>query len=169
MPDQVFYLISAVLFGLVIGAIIMYFASGSKNKSDKTIVNLKQELKTYQHNVAEHFEQTAELIDDLTNSYKKVFDHLSTSARKLMTPEQIEKQIEQRKGNKIVLQYLADKTDDADTSLQAEETVNYSSDILETQSYSKTEASIEDNPEQQLDTDAELEKQVEMRQKNIYH
>ncbi|MFK8013459.1 MAG: YhcB family protein, partial [Marinicellaceae bacterium] len=108
MSDQIFYYLSAILLGLVIGALIMYFANGSTKDSDKTIAKLEKELEDYQHDVAEHFEQTADLVDDMTKSYKKVFDHLGKSARLLMTEEQIQKQLELRKGNKVTLEYLTE-------------------------------------------------------------
>jgi len=87
MPDQIFYLISAVLLGLVLGALFMYFVSGANKDSDQTIKVLEKKLNTYQKDVSNHFEETANLVDELTNSYKKVFDHLGKSACKLMTDE----------------------------------------------------------------------------------
>jgi len=106
MSDQLFYLFSAVLLGLVIGALIMYFSSDSNKDSEKTIAELEKKLNRYQGDVAEHFEQTANLVDDLTHSYKKVFDHMGKSARLLMTEEQIADQIEKRKGHKVTLEFL---------------------------------------------------------------
>jgi uncharacterized membrane-anchored protein YhcB (DUF1043 family) len=121
MTDQIFYLFSAVLLGLVIGALIMYFVSGSNKNSDKSIKAVEEKLNNYQQDVAEHFEQTADLVDELTQSYKKVFDHLGKSARVLMTDEQIQVQIEKRKGNKVTLEFLPEEADLADSQeLEAE-------------------------------------------------
>ena len=105
MSDQVFYLFSAVLLGLVIGAMLMYFASSKGASSTKTI-ELEEKLNDYQQNVVEHFEKTADLVDELTQSYKKVFDHLGESAKELMTEEQLQLQIEKRKGRKVTLEFL---------------------------------------------------------------
>jgi len=110
MSDQLFYLFSAVLLGLVIGALIMYFSSGDDKGSKETIAELEEKLNRYQKDVAEHFEETANLVDDMTQSYKKVFDHMGKSARLLMTEEQIAEQIEKRKGNKVTLEFLTDET-----------------------------------------------------------
>jgi uncharacterized membrane-anchored protein YhcB (DUF1043 family) len=109
MSDQLFYLFSAVLLGLVIGALIMYFSSGEDKSSKETIAELEKKLNSYQNDVAEHFEETANLVDDMTQSYKKVFDHMGKSARLLMTEEQIAEQIEKRKGNKVTLEFLTDE------------------------------------------------------------
>ena len=108
MTDQIFYLFSAVLLGLVIGALIMYFVSGSNKDAKEEIAKVEDKLNSYQKNVSQHFEQTADLVDDLTQSYKKVFDHLGKSARELMTDEQIQLQIEKRRGNKVTLEFLTD-------------------------------------------------------------
>ncbi len=105
MSDQVFYLFSAVLLGLVIGALIMYFASGKNSNSAKT-AELEKKLKIYQEDVVQHFEKTADLVDDLTESYKKVFDHLGSSAKELMTDEQLQLQMEKRQGKKVTLEFL---------------------------------------------------------------
>ncbi len=111
MSDQVFYLFSAVLLGLVIGAMLMYFASSKGSNSTKTI-ELEEKLNDYQQNVVEHFEKTADLVDELTQSYKKVFDHLGESAKELMTEEQLQLQIEKRKGSKVTLEFLPNDIED---------------------------------------------------------
>ncbi len=109
MDNQVFYILSAVLLGLVIGALIMYFASNNKNDASE-VQKVEQKLNTYQKDVEQHFEKTADLVDDLTQSYKKVFDHLSQSAKLLLTEEQVQEQIEKRKDKRITLGFLADET-----------------------------------------------------------
>lgn len=126
MTDQIFYIFSAVLLGLVIGALLMYFASGSNKDSKKSVAKMEKKLDRYQKDVSEHFEQTADLVDELTQSYKKVFDHLGKSAKHLMTDEQIQHQIEKRKGNKVTLEFLTDDNNANETvnkDLEAEETI----------------------------------------------
>ena len=196
MPDQLFYLFSAVLLGLVIGALIMYFSSGDDKSSKETIAKLEKKLNRYQNDVAEHFEETANLVDDMTQSYKKVFDHMGKSARLLMTEEQIAEQIEKRKGNKVTLEFLTDEaefvtesdhanlenhddeldiTDSAkDNDVEDIEDVN---DIDATEVVEASEeldsSDIEDSilEEVKLTDEAELvdlEQEVEIREKNIY-
>jgi uncharacterized membrane-anchored protein YhcB (DUF1043 family) len=201
MSDQLFYLFSALLLGLVIGALIMYFVAGSSKGSQQTISNLEKELESYKQDVAEHFEQTADLVDDMTKSYKKVFDHLGQSAKKLMTEEQYQKQLELRKGNQVTLGYLSEDVDnkteviekdeilpesdtDEDTSqyINKSETTdleienNESEDKLEdsdkdTESktdYQNDEKSDVDTDDSKNSEEADLEKEVELREKNIY-
>ncbi len=119
MTDQLFYLISACLFGLVLGALIMYFASAKSRKSNKSISEVENKLSSYQQDVVQHFEQTADLVDELTNSYKKVFDHLGKSARELLTEEQVEEQIIKRKDNHVVLGFLTEEKKENNKNLDA--------------------------------------------------
>lgn len=110
MSDPLFYILSAALLGIVVGALIMYFVTSGNKDSDKSIAKAEEKLNNYQEDVVQHFEQTADLVDDLTQSYKKVFDHLNQSARNLMTEEQLKLQIEKRKGQKITLEFLSEES-----------------------------------------------------------
>lgn len=193
MPDQLFYLFSAVLLGLVIGALIMYFSSGNDESSKETIAKLEKKLNRYQNDVAEHFEETANLVDDMTQSYKKVFDHMGKSARLLMTEEQIAEQIEKRKGNKVTLEFLTDEAEsiaetDHDTLNSYDEElestdstkINEIEDVIDVDKTEVVEVSNEidssviEDPvveEVKLTDEAELvdlEQEVEIREKNIY-
>ncbi len=212
MSDQYFYIFSAVLLGLVIGALIMYFATGSNKDSEQTIAKLEKELENYQKDVAEHFEETADLVDGMTQSYKKVFDHLGKSARKLMTEDQIQEQLEQRKGNKVTLEYLTEEkeskqkhsetksetiavaddlveetVDDSDQELVEESNeesvvskavtkeMPVLSDVEEAGSDLEIEEThtdelqlVEGSSQNDSETETDLEKEVELREKNIY-
>ena len=106
MSDQLFYLFSATLFGIVIGAFAMYYFSHKNGSSSKSVEEIEEKLNNYQQDVVNHFEKTADLVEDLTQSYKKVFDHLGSSAKDLMTEKQLQFQIEKRKGNKVTLEFL---------------------------------------------------------------
>jgi uncharacterized membrane-anchored protein YhcB (DUF1043 family) len=193
MPDQLFYLFSAVLLGLVIGALLMYFSSADDKKSKKTISELENKLNRYQNDVAEHFEETANLVDDMTQSYKKVFDHMGKSARLLMTKEQIAEQIEKRKGNKVTLEFLTDdsnqETDNTELDSQKNELdITKSADEIEVVDddnevvkddngfdndnevvLPKTEDSLVEDVKSSDESELiDLEQEVEIREKNIY-
>lgn len=43
-------------------------------------------LQGYQRDVAEHFAQTSQLVNNLTNAYRDVHEHLASGALKLATP-----------------------------------------------------------------------------------
>ncbi len=111
MDNQTLFLITATLAGIAIGALIMYFLSGKGSSSAKSVAQVEEKLTKYQEDVVSHFEQTADLVDELTQSYKKVFDHLGQSARELLTEEQVKAQIEKRKDRKITLGFLTEESD----------------------------------------------------------
>jgi uncharacterized protein len=46
----------------------------------------ESDLQSYQRNVAEHFAQTSQLVNNLTQSYREVHEHLANGALKLATP-----------------------------------------------------------------------------------
>lgn len=189
MSDQIFYLFSAVLLGLVIGALIMYFASGKGSNSAKT-VELEEKLKTYQEDVVQHFEKTADLVDDLTQSYKKVFDHLGNSARELMTDEQLQLQMEKRKGQKVTLEFLplvanvsqeelfeelveeveSQEVDKEEIQEVVEEIALEKNDSVESDLEEASEESTEESPEEVLakDTQKKTKNTVDPDDENSY-
>ncbi len=111
MDNQTLFLVTATLAGIAIGVLIMYFLSGKGSSSAKSVAQVEEKLTKYQEDVVSHFEQTADLVDELTQSYKKVFDHLGQSARELLTEEQVKEQIEKRKDRKITLGFLTEESD----------------------------------------------------------
>jgi len=76
----------SLIIGLIIGSTLSRLLSG-KNKQLRTLSeDLKQknnELQRYQQNVTEHFIKTSELVNNLTQSYKEVHQHLAASAMTL--------------------------------------------------------------------------------------
>jgi hypothetical protein len=162
MTDQLFYLFSALLLGLVIGAMIMYFTSGSNKDSAKTIEELESKIRNYQNDVAEHFEKTADLVDELTQSYKNVFDHLGKSARELMTDDQI-KLIEKRKSNKVTLEFLRteEELNIEDDNEELEELLEKVSEEHKEESLNSEvaqEDTIQETPEEEKQADTQKKK-----------
>jgi len=166
MDNQVFFIISAVLFGLVVGALIMYFASGSSKKDEESIAKVEKKLNNYQQDVVQHFEKTADLVDDLTQSYKKVFDHLSQSAKTLLTEEQVKEQIEKRKDNKITLGFL---TEDSEPPKDAEQISEEAQEDEGFEQTSESDTSIDETGTEELnvtddedDSDGDLDSDLEI-------
>ncbi len=74
----------AVLVGLLIGAVGAWIWLKSRGSKVGSVDQLKEENARFREEVNEHFVQTAELINQLTDSYKAVFDHLNEGAGKLV-------------------------------------------------------------------------------------
>ncbi len=75
---------------------------------------MQEKLDNYQAEVESHFSKTADLIDHLTDSYQKVFEHLSDSAEDLLTDEQIQNQLINRKSREVTIKYLKNNDQQAE-------------------------------------------------------
>ena len=82
--------ITAALVSGIIGAIIGYFISqvtGPSPESQRQMENqfkdMQQQQEAYQKEVADHFVETANLLNQLTHSYRDVHNHLAKGAQKL--------------------------------------------------------------------------------------
>ena len=82
--------ITAVLAAAILGAFIGFFISqktGASLENQRQMENqfkdMQQQQENYQQEVSEHFVETAELLNQLTNSYRDVHNHLAKGAQKL--------------------------------------------------------------------------------------
>lgn len=78
------------IVALAIGAVIGYLMgrSGETDTSaqdalTKQLNDARQELKDYKEEVNSHFAQTADLVNNLTESYREVHQHLASSSQQL--------------------------------------------------------------------------------------
>ncbi len=80
--------------GGLLGALVSRkFIPPTEQKSlENELDTTKEELSNYQHEVAEHFIATSKLINELTQSYKNVHEHLASGAVDLTNPD-ISKQL----------------------------------------------------------------------------
>jgi len=165
MDNQTLFLITATLAGIAIGVLIMYFLSGKGSSSAKSVAQVEEKLTKYQEDVVSHFEQTADLVDELTQSYKKVFDHLGQSARELLTDEQVKEQIEKRKGRKITLGFLTEEIDSevvetiSNESIEEVQDANENIDETVEQKADENKDALEQDVEEHVeDIEAEMKK-----------
>ncbi len=83
-------LISFAVASLILGTLIGYFVL-SKMKPDeqsraaleKQIHEMHKQQLDYQTQVSGHFDRTAELLNDLAESYRNVHNHIATGAQEL--------------------------------------------------------------------------------------
>lgn len=92
---------------LVVGAIIGFLLgrSGGSNQRQAELAEklekAQQELDNYKAEVTDHFEKTAALVNNLTNSYKDVHHHLATGAQGLCQPGSVDMALEPPMANKL--------------------------------------------------------------------
>lgn len=79
---------------LALGIAIGYFLAGRVNNNPSKIGELEQQLQDlqrshsrYRDEVSEHFSTTAELVQQMTESYKDVYQHLAGGAQDLCSGE----------------------------------------------------------------------------------
>lgn len=109
-------IISASL--LVVGLIIGYISAAKRAPSPQTQRKLEEHLQKledqqedYQHQVTEHFSETAQLLNQLTDNYKEVHEHLAKGAQLLCADQQASEQLKQLAG-----QHESEQQNDADIS-----------------------------------------------------
>ena len=73
-------------FGLVAGYAMHYFLNPDNGRSkalEQELEKLKQENSDYRSQVVQHFQRTSELVQDMTLSYRAVYEHLAASSQQL--------------------------------------------------------------------------------------
>ncbi len=97
--------IIAGLAGLAIGSLITAWLMRRPGNPASPKV-LKEELEAYREQVADHFAETASLVNRMTDSYKDVFDHLQGGASQLIGEERLRQKLADQSGETITLKRL---------------------------------------------------------------
>lgn len=82
---------AALIIGTVLGLLIARSSSSSRSKEAliEELNEARREFEDYKIEVSTHFAKTADLVNNLTSSYREVHQHLSTSASQLCSDEQM--------------------------------------------------------------------------------
>ena len=83
-----------IAIGVIIGAALTKILNRGPNPAElqQKLEDTQDQFDSYQKEVGSHFQKTAELVNNLTNSYQEVHQHLSVGAQSLAkhTPETLE-------------------------------------------------------------------------------
>lgn len=108
------------LISLTVGCVIGVLLTRSFHPQEKYNRDLEQRLQQaeekmsdYQQEVTEHFAQTSQLVNNLTQSYKDVHEYLANSALKLTTAD-ISRQLSQAGKGKL----LTESTETAEENFE---------------------------------------------------
>lgn len=98
-------LLIGAAIGLALGAggLFVWFRYGS-GAAGTTSARRREEV--YREEVADHFVKTAELVNQLTDSYKEVFDHLREGAGQLVDEEILRQRLAHQDDEKVTLQRI---------------------------------------------------------------
>ena len=97
--------IIALVAGAVIGALAYRLLSPSEKQADKIKSELdmvREELSSYKASVNSHFNETSELVNDLTQNYVKVYRHLAEGAQTLGDSKALTNLLEQHQGKVLI-------------------------------------------------------------------
>lgn len=98
-----------VVIGLVVGGAIgagLVWMLAVRRAGPMSVNEMKKENARFREEVNAHFVQTAELINELTDSYKKVFDHLSDGADRLVDSEAVRERMPQVGHSEVRLRHI---------------------------------------------------------------
>ncbi len=87
--------------GVLIGVLAYRLLAPSVRQADQVKSDLdatRDELLRYRDDVNQHFDKTAELVNDLTQNYVKVYQHLATGAQNLGDGKRFDNLLEQQPG-----------------------------------------------------------------------
>ncbi|PID75971.1 MAG: hypothetical protein CSB23_00845 [Deltaproteobacteria bacterium] len=162
-------IVAVVVF--VIGFLIgKAFGNSSRLKeTHRKFEAAEKELADYKASVSQHFGQTADLIDNLTRSYKAVFEHLGSSARELLTEEELKHHLQSRANKAVTLTYLIDESTgmsnpqgEVQAEVQPEEGLI---DEVEAATTQKTDAIDDDSEKQSVKMAATDDEDIDVAQK----
>ncbi|MEX2497642.1 MAG: DUF1043 family protein [Wenzhouxiangellaceae bacterium] len=100
--EFVIWLIVGLVIGGGIGALATWWISRARGGA-VSVMQLKQENDKFRNEVTEHFVETARLINQMTDSYKQVFDHLSSGAEKLVDDHKLAERLPPSSGQEVKL------------------------------------------------------------------
>jgi uncharacterized membrane-anchored protein YhcB (DUF1043 family) len=81
-----FIAVPAVLIGILLGSIITYLLIARNRKTHELQLELNQlteRFAEYRDQVTQHFMRTSELVQEMTRSYRDVYEHLASGAQHL--------------------------------------------------------------------------------------
>ncbi|MEM0909961.1 MAG: DUF1043 family protein [Pseudomonadota bacterium] len=131
--------VATLVAGAVVGFLFGRSSIGNRRQAElsKQAESAKNELEDYKSNVSAHFEKTAELVGNLTQSYKDVHQHLAGGAQELCDPGSINLKLEPALQPKLE-EEVASATEETPVEEHAETTPPEVS-AEETQNASETE------------------------------
>jgi len=108
--------IIALVAGALIGALVYRLFAPSVKQADQVKTELdaaREELGSYKDSVNQHFDKTSELVNDLTQNYVKVYQHLAAGAQTLGDSKTLTNLLEQHPGKVSIA--VANETNVPDT------------------------------------------------------
>ena len=100
------WMIVALLLGLAVGGAAAYLVMKRRFGDRESVADLRSEYDRYRGKVTEHFVETADLVNTLTRSYKRVYDHLEEGAYELVGEETLRRRLDAPHEEPVMIEYL---------------------------------------------------------------
>lgn len=177
MISWVLILSIGLVIGIGVGAYasrLDMFRSKKQLELEQKLHDTQEELGQYRKDVTQHFVQTSSLVNDMTESYRAVFDHLSHGAKQLCGDQVHTTRLDFPDTHLIEDTAETDETSEADLDLEAKtetaaEDEVMSADIAE-ETTTEDEAKAADvSDENRLDTTApmDIKQEKQIDEKNL--
>lgn len=96
-------ILGALLFGAALGGVGALVILRRQYGDQDTVRSLQRELEAYRREVAEHYAETAKRVDNLTQAYKSVHDHLEDGAYRLVGEEELRRRLQNATSDPVTL------------------------------------------------------------------
>ena len=103
------WIILALLVGLAVGGGVAYAVLKRRYGDRESVAHLRGEYDRYRGKVTEHFVETADLVNTLTRSYKRVYDHLEAGAYELVGEDTLRRQLDAPHEEPVMIEYLGQR------------------------------------------------------------
>lgn len=103
--DSIMWAVVGLVVGGAIGAGLVWILA-VRRAGPMSVSEMKKENERFREEVNAHFVETAQLINELTDSYKKVFDHLSEGAERLVDKEAVRERMPQVGQQEVRLRHI---------------------------------------------------------------
>ncbi len=155
------YFVLTFIVGLFIGMLFLRFrVKSSLEKAEKVegleskIQDQEQELDSFKEEVSDHFIETASLVNQMTQSYKAVYEHLEKGAYKLVGEQELQERLAKKQAE---LEFIGQPrlTDEVVAEeLDADEAVATS--VNNVQEEASDEAEVKAVPEAEIVSEAQV-------------
>lgn len=109
--------IGAIVLGVFVGIGLMLLYQ--RYRKPRSQVQLEAEHEKLKEDVLEHFVTTANLVNDMTDSYKAVFDHLNEGAGKLVDSTELRARLPQEDARVITLSRIGQYDPESQTNAES--------------------------------------------------
>lgn len=104
--DPFVWTLLAGIGGLIVGGGVVWAINRRDGSDEASLQALKREHESYRREVSEHFVETAELVNNLTNAYRSVYEHLERGAYGLVGEEELRRRLQDVDAEPVLLEYI---------------------------------------------------------------